>query len=323
MVAMAAAAAAAAFSVSVCSTSAAASSNLATRASSKRQGRPGRGAAFPALPAARVGGGAVGGSVSVKGGSSRGGLTRRAQAVVDQGGVEEPAASVPRLSEAPSVPAKAAEIPAAPGVYAVYDQAGTLQYVGLSRKIQASAHVEDLPELTDTIRFATVGASATRADLQGAWQAWVQEHLTETGTVPPGNAGGNTTWTQRRARMSRPEIRILPGSHVSLTVPVETIIDKMVKEVKVLAFIKGTRTAPQCGFSHRVMQILTESKVDFDTINVLDEEHNPGLREAIKTYSKWPTIPQLYAHGEFIGGADIVEEMYQSGELKQALSKQG
>ncbi len=62
---------------------------------------------------------------------------------------------------------------------------------------------------------------------------------------------------------------------------------------QVVAFVKGTRTAPQCGFSHRVMSMLTESGMPFDVVNVLDETYNPGLREAIKAYSQWPTIPQV------------------------------
>ena len=67
------------------------------------------------------------------------------------------------------------------------------------------------------------------------------------------------------------------------------------------------------------MQLLNESRVDYDVVNVLDEEHNPGLREAIKEFSQWPTIPQLYIGGEFVGGADIVQEMALSGELQTML----
>ncbi len=86
---------------------------------------------------------------------------------------------------------------------------------------------------------------------------------------------------------------------------------------QVVAFVKGTRTAPQCGFSHRVMSLLTEAGAPFDVVNVLDEVYNPGLREALKAYSQWPTIPQVYVGGEFVGGADILEELHQKGELQQ------
>lgn len=88
---------------------------------------------------------------------------------------------------------------------------------------------------------------------------------------------------------------------------------------QVVAFIKGTRSQPQCGFSHKLLTILNDSRADYEVVNVLDDFHNPGLREAIKTYSQWPTIPQLYVAGEFVGGSDIVEQMQASGELAQLL----
>jgi glutaredoxin-related protein len=142
----------------------------------------------------------------------------------------------------------------------------------------------------------------------------------------------------------------------------------------VVAFVKGTRSQPQCGFSYKMLQarrgrggaapgqcrrcsgardavgslgrqppsspaslaalappthtacppasnpqILNDMKADYEVVNVLDEFHNPGLRDAIKTYSAWPTIPQLYIGGEFVGGADIVEQMVGNGELQQML----
>jgi Grx4 family monothiol glutaredoxin len=87
----------------------------------------------------------------------------------------------------------------------------------------------------------------------------------------------------------------------------------------VVAFIKGTRSQPQCGFSHKLLTILNDSRADYEVVNVLDEFYNPGLREAIKSYSMWPTIPQLYVGGEFVGGSDIVEEMQGNGQLAQLL----
>jgi Grx4 family monothiol glutaredoxin len=91
--------------------------------------------------------------------------------------------------------------------------------------------------------------------------------------------------------------------------------------MQVVAFIKGTRSQPQCGFSHKMLTMLNESRADYEVVNVLDDFHNPGLREAIKQYSMWPTIPQLYVSGEFVGGSDIVEEMQVSGELQKVLSE--
>ena len=86
----------------------------------------------------------------------------------------------------------------------------------------------------------------------------------------------------------------------------------------VLLFMKGDRDVPQCGFSAQVIQILNVSGVEYETRNVLEDD---VLRESIKQFSDWPTIPQLYVNGEFIGGCDIVTELYQSGELEKTLKK--
>ena len=88
----------------------------------------------------------------------------------------------------------------------------------------------------------------------------------------------------------------------------------------VVLFMKGTPQFPMCGFSGQVVQILDYLGVPYKGVNVLD---NQDVREGIKTYSNWPTIPQLYVKGEFIGGCDIVREMFQSGELQQHLTEAG
>ena len=93
-------------------------------------------------------------------------------------------------------------------------------------------------------------------------------------------------------------------------------IAALVKDHRVLLFMKGDRSFPQCGFSSQVVQILDSLLSDYDTIDVLQ---NPEIRDGIKAYSSWPTIPQLYVEGEFQGGCDIITEMYQSGELQQKL----
>lgn len=94
-------------------------------------------------------------------------------------------------------------------------------------------------------------------------------------------------------------------------------IEEEVKNNPVVLFMKGTPDFPMCGFSGRVVQILKHFNVPFKGINILDDE---GLRQGVKTYSKWPTIPQLYVKGEFLGGCDIVVEMTESGELEKAVS---
>jgi monothiol glutaredoxin len=100
---------------------------------------------------------------------------------------------------------------------------------------------------------------------------------------------------------------------------VQQRIDEMVKGHKVMLFMKGTAQFPMCGFSGRAVQVLKAAGVkDLATFNVLEDEE---VRQGIKDYANWPTIPQLYVNGEFVGGSDIMMEMYQSGELQQLLAK--
>ena len=101
---------------------------------------------------------------------------------------------------------------------------------------------------------------------------------------------------------------------------VQQRIDDLVKNNHVVLFMKGTAQFPQCGFSGRAIQILKACGVtDLKTVNVLEDGE---VRQGIKEYANWPTIPQLYINGEFVGGSDIMMEMYQSGELQQILSPQ-
>ncbi|WP_319413532.1 Grx4 family monothiol glutaredoxin [uncultured Cohaesibacter sp.] len=95
-------------------------------------------------------------------------------------------------------------------------------------------------------------------------------------------------------------------------------IDNEVKSNEIVLFMKGTPTFPQCGFSGQVVQILDYLDAPYKGINVLE---NDDLRQGIKDYSNWPTIPQLYVKGEFVGGCDIVREMFQSQELQELLGK--
>lgn len=97
-------------------------------------------------------------------------------------------------------------------------------------------------------------------------------------------------------------------------------IRRTIESNDVVLFMKGTPVFPQCGFSAAVVQILSQLGVKFKGINVLED---PGLRQGIKDFASWPTIPQLYVKGEFLGGCDIVREMAESGELEEHLSNQG
>ncbi len=102
--------------------------------------------------------------------------------------------------------------------------------------------------------------------------------------------------------------------------PVHAFIDKTVKEHDVVLFMKGTPDTPRCGFSSLAVQILDHMSAPFVGVDVLQDE---ALREGIKAYTDWPTIPQLYVKGEFVGGSDIVREMFQAGELQALMTEKG
>ena len=98
---------------------------------------------------------------------------------------------------------------------------------------------------------------------------------------------------------------------------VQDFIRELVTKERVVLFMKGNKFFPQCGFSNRAVQLLKATGVEFSTFDVLSD---PAVRQGIKEFSDWPTIPQLYVDGEFLGGSDIMMEMYQSGELQQVLA---
>jgi monothiol glutaredoxin len=95
-------------------------------------------------------------------------------------------------------------------------------------------------------------------------------------------------------------------------------IDQIVRSADVVLFMKGTALFPQCGFSSRAIAILDHLGVGFETVDVLQD---PEVRQGIKAYSDWPTIPQLYVKGEFVGGSDIMMEMFEAGELQQLMTE--
>jgi len=99
-----------------------------------------------------------------------------------------------------------------------------------------------------------------------------------------------------------------------MTPEIKQQLDDIVNSNKIVVFMKGTRLMPMCGFSNNVVQILNVLGVPYETVDVLENE---GIRQGIKEYSSWPTIPQVYINGEFVGGSDIMIELYQKGELQQ------
>ena len=214
-------------------------------------------------------------------------------------------------------------IPATPGVYAIYDETETCQYIGLSRKVSASVklHVFELPKQCAFARCASL-PDADKSDLQAAWKAWMTQQLAATeGALPPGNTSGNALWTARKNRASKPNLRLTKGDGDGASdEDITKLCGDAVQNHRVVAFIKGTRAEPECGFSHRMCAMLDELLVDYETIDTLDEANNGNLRNVLKTVSDWPTIPQLYVEGELVGGHDILEEMHAGGELKETLA---
>jgi len=105
-----------------------------------------------------------------------------------------------------------------------------------------------------------------------------------------------------------------------MTEDTQARIRKLVDDNDVVLFMKGTPLFPQCGFSNRAVSILSHLGVEFDSVDVLQDQE---VRQGIKAFSDWPTIPQLYVKGEFVGGSDIMMEMYESGELSQLLEERG
>jgi monothiol glutaredoxin len=122
---------------------------------------------------------------------------------------------------------------------------------------------------------------------------------------------------QRKGRFGRQDDAARTGSKA---MGINQFIDNELKSNDVVLFMKGTPQFPQCGFSGQVVQILDHLGVAYKGLNVLE---SPELRDGIKAYSNWPTIPQLYVKGEFVGGCDIVREMFQAGELQQTLKEKG
>src|SRR5580700_9359278 len=124
----------------------------------------------------------------------------------------------------------------------------------------------------------------------------------------------------RVARLGQPAASGRMTAMSDMKAPVEQFIDNELKGNDVVLFMKGTPQFPMCGFSGQVVQILDYLGVPYKGLNVLE---NDDLRGGIKNYSNWPTIPQLYVKGEFVGGCDIVREMFQAGELQSLLKDKG
>lgn len=166
-------------------------------------------------------------------------------------------------------------------------------------------------------RMITV-EDASAAPLDMLSENWVLAHVEFGPGLPPGNGDVEPRWREDRVRL---DVYFDPRMEGEGAAGVESQIRKIVRENRVVLFMKGTRDAPKCGFSRATMDILQSVLGDdFVCVDCLDELRNTGLRDGIKQFSEWPTIPQLYVAGEFVGGADIVKSMADSGELTTLLN---
>jgi len=220
-------------------------------------------------------------------------------------------------------------LPNAMGVYAVFDDASRLQYVGLSKQIKRS--VEGHAKMIGATEAGALIASVkclempdeSTAALKATWERWIREHMDEGGEVPPGNLpegapGADPRW-RAKPSSARPPLSLAGVAGITTMSEAVEAVRTAVERHPVLLFMKGTPAMPQCGFSARSVGILSSIGVPFDTVNVMDEVANTGVREGVKQYSDWPTIPQLFVNGQLVGGADIIGEMQASGQLEQTL----
>lgn len=207
-----------------------------------------------------------------------------------------------------------------PGVYGVYSSDGTLQFVASTADVGVSMsghkRVIKVPELVHAVRMITVD-NIEDAPLDKFAEAWVMSYHEAELPIPPGNTDEMPQWRDEP---------ISPDVYFSGVIDAPTEEEKAKLEIenilanhKYVLFMKGTSNEPLCGFSKSVLEIMSthldKEAGQFVCVDCLNAERNVGLREGIKSYSSWPTIPQLYVNGDFVGGADIVSEMNQNGEL--------
>jgi monothiol glutaredoxin len=124
-------------------------------------------------------------------------------------------------------------------------------------------------------------------------------------------------WYSLRCDRSRGELRVHRKESQQMEDALRKQIQDTIEGHKVVLFMKGTKQFPMCGFSGQVVQILSKLGVEFSTVNILDD---PAIRQGMKEFSEWPTFPQLYVNKKFVGGADIVRDMYTSGELQKLVA---
>lgn len=206
-----------------------------------------------------------------------------------------------------------------PGVYGVYDKAGELQYVAsvlnVREAIDAHRIVINDSNRVHSVRMIVVN-NADEAPLDELAENWVRSTITIS-DPPPGNWDKAPEWHVVPEKIVGPDVMFREN-------PTDPKLEIMhiLQRHRIVLFMKGTSTQPMCGFSYQTLNILRDLAGDkLKLVNCLDAENNPGLRDAIKSFSEWPTIPQLYVNGDFVGGADIVASLAQSGELKSMIDE--
>jgi Grx4 family monothiol glutaredoxin len=237
---------------------------------------------------------------------------------------EGAAAGIENLPLEP-VPAAGSPLPlhwARPGVYGVYGADGTLNYVAavldVADAVDGHRRVIADPDLVHSVRMMTVD-KPDDAPLGTLAQNWLVAHTRDGPGAPVGNTEDGADW--RVVQETEPKGGNVYFREGTTEKYAELEIKRILREHKVVLFMKGTQDSPRCGFSNGVLSIL-RSKLNaenFACVDVLDSSRNVGLRDEIKRYSDWPTIPQLYVNGDFVGGADIVASLNDTGELAEML----
>jgi len=166
---------------------------------------------------------------------------------------------------------------------------------------------------------------ASKEVLKATWEQWIKEHMSNGGEIPAGNLpesapGADGRWRIRR-NQGRPPLNLAGVRGITSQAEALDAVKNAVTRHPIVLFMKGTPVMPQCGFSARSVGIMSSLGIPFETVNVMDVEANPGVRDAVKEFGNWPTIPQLFVKGQLMGGADIIAEMHTSGQLETTLKE--
>jgi len=212
------------------------------------------------------------------------------------------------------------------GCYAILNASKQVQYIEISRDIAVSIKWHMMTVSKEDCAFAQIAAwprneGRPRLDVvQATAGHWLSGIVSASGFAPVGNDSRfvDSVWRKRPGdeERKRPQLVFQEGVNDA-----GKELEGIVKENDYVVFMKGTRDVPLCGFSERLCRCLDEVGIEFESMNALDEERNVGLRKALIELSQWPTLPILFAHGQVVGGCDIVETLHSRGELLSELKQ--